>query len=67
MQAPTARARRTAVSLSSIEGRGEARKFLRVWEGKKMRAIMPGTFRSASMANAVWINEGMVEAVVEVR
>ncbi len=32
-----------------------------------MRAIMPGTFRTASMANAVWINEGMVEAVVEVR
>lgn len=34
---------------------------MRVWEGKKMRAMMPGRFRQASIAKAVWINEGMVE------
>ena len=61
---PRQRARRTAVSLSSIDGRGEARKCLRVWEGKKTRAMIPGVFRKASSAKAVWMRDGMVETAV---
>lgn len=65
MQTPTQRANSVAVSLSSTDGRGEARKLLRVWDGKKTRAMIPGMFRQASRAKANWIVEGIVMAVVD--
>jgi len=61
--APRLRARKMEVALSSRDGRGEARKCLRVALGKKRREIMAGRLTRASRANAVWIIEGMVGIV----
>ena len=54
------RASRTAVSLTSTDGKGDARKGLIVVDGKKRRLIIPGVLMRASNAKAVWMIEGMV-------
>lgn len=53
-----------AVSLSSTDGRGDARKGLRVAEGKKRRATTEGVLIRASNAKAIWMIEGIAKEVV---
>ncbi len=61
---PRLRARKVVVALSSRDGIGEAMKSLRTALGKKRRPIMVGRLTKASRANAVWMMEGMVGAVM---
>ena len=61
MKVPTQRASRMAVSLSSMDGKGDARKGLIVADGKKRRPIIVGVMIRASNANAVWMIEGIVK------
>ena len=63
---PTQRAKRVVLALSSMEGRGVARKGLRVAAGKKRRAMMAGVLMSASAANACWIIEGILAVAVKI-
>ena len=60
MKIPMQRARRMVVSLSSMDGKGDARKGLTVADGKKRRPIIAGVLMNASNAKAVWIIEGIV-------
>ena len=64
---PTQRAKRVVLALSSMEGRGVARKGLRVAVGKKRRAMIAGVLMSASAANACWMIEGILAVVVKIR
>ena len=61
MKIPTQRASRMAVSLTSTEGKGDARKGLMVADGLKRRAIMAGVLIRASNAKAVWMIEGIAK------
>ena len=49
------------MSLSSTDGKGDARKGLIVVDGKKRRAIIAGVLIRASNAKAIWIIEGIVK------
>ena len=61
MKIPTQRASRMAVSLTSTDGKGDARKGLMVADGLKRRAIMAGVLIRASNAKAVWMIEGIAK------
>lgn len=64
MKIPTQRASRMAVSLSSMDGKGDATKGLIVADGKKRRPSIAGVLIMASNAKAVWMIEGIVRADV---
>ncbi len=61
MRVPTQRVSSTVVSLSSTDGKGDARKGLTVADGKQRRASIEGVLIRASNAKAVWMIEGIVK------
>ena len=65
IKTPTQRAKRVALALSSREGRGVARKALRVAFGKNRRAMMAGVLMKASAAKAYWIIEGIAASALQ--
>lgn len=64
---PRARVRRMVVGLKEDKGMVEARRRLRVAEGKTMKAMMPGMLRRASAKKAIWIMVGIVGTIMDVR
>lgn len=58
---PTQRASRMAVSLSSMDGKGDASKSLTVADGKKRRPTTAGMVIRISNAKAFWMLEGIVK------
>ena len=64
MNIPTQRASRMTVSLTSTDGKGDARKGLMVAAGLKRRAIIAGVLIKASKAKAVWMIEGIAKEAV---